>query len=557
MGRAVPIPMPLKGLNTLMPDLPIEAGYARELTNYSIINGRLRMRPAVRGYATIDLGTLTWLPIWYSIGSSKPNSYWIFDDGKVVRMSDATVMTTLSTTGISTSKRPTRVKHISLDFVIGVGAPRLVDYPFTSWTFTTSAVTDTDITSACSHKGRLYVCNGTVIEYSNVGQITGAMYDSFDVSEFMQGQTVSRMFSFSSGTGNISQNVFVIFGDGGKVLVYAGDYPASSTWNLVGDYDMSAPLNAVSFAEVDGDIWISCSEYAYELSALIQSGVSQAVNNSPTKAIENLWQAQPIQGATTQPKPETVYIPKLDAILCNFGYFNPSLQMGQYNNYLIPFTYLGAPGALVYFRQYQAWALWLNYRCDSPMRYVAVNDTYYLYGTRYENDDVQELTRYDLTTNYANDQKLAAYPSTTTTDYPICTSWKTPYLNAFNGRVQKVTGVRPFFQSTENGYIFKIRSIFDYSDYTMPYGFYSQPGAEPAVSYVYPDLVVTPGNYSDVSVDVPTQASDNYAPFVGLTGQGGGVSLQISQQLKDESADAQTNEIYSATLYVEDGGDMI
>lgn len=542
MANAIPIPIPLRGLNTISPDLPLEAGFARELTNYSIINGRLRMRPAVEDYADGSLETPSQaMAIWFSIGISTATSYLITSHGKVLRLSDDNVMATL--TGTDLGKIVTRVKHVSLDLIIGVGEPREVDYPFTAWTFTTSVITAEDITSACSYKGRLYVCDSLTLEYSNVGQVTGAMYDSFSLEEFLDGQSVVRIFSSSIGSGNnSSENVFVIFGDAGKVLVYAGDYPASSTWNLIANFDMPRPLRASGFIEVDGDIWVSTESYAYWFSVLMGSGVQTARDNSPTVAIENLWQSQigafPIGNKYN--RCDCVYIPNLDAICCNWNTFAPANSWAKLTS--ITYFFDTVQGIkLLYFRKYKAWALWLAPDINYPYR---LENDFYLYG-------VSTPTQGSFSTNATYDIRFFNLGTQISVDdfnnNPITTSWKTPFINAFAGRVQRVIGVRPFFQSAVNGFLEKLRIIYDYSDYNSPYGFYTQPTV----------TQINPENYADAQIDVPTQQSDNYSPFVGLSGSGGGVSLQITQQRKTGSADNQLNEIYSATLYVEDGGDMI
>jgi len=541
MAKRVPVPIPLNGLNTVSPDLPLEAGFARELTNFSLVNGRLRMRPANLNYARYTLSTLfNYYTLWYD------ELYAIISTGDIKRLSDS--VTVGAITAPFLFPMPSTVKHVSLNYVIGVAEPRLIDYPFTAWTFTTIGITAINITSACSHKGRLYVSDGTTIEYSNVGQITGAMYDAFDVSEFMDGQEVLRIFTCTIGSGNSNaDNVFVIFGDAGKVLVYQGDYPASSTWNLIGNYDMSAPQSGASFLEIDGDIWVSADRYAYWFSVLFSEGVQGAQAGSPTRAVENIWQNQQFVLTFTSPRNSTCYLPSLDAIMVNFGAFDPSYTVA---GYFTSSSFVNVSrGILVYFRKYNAWAIWYMPPFDWPIREMEdSNGTPWLYGIRNTaalGSLAGYINRISYTTNYGTDL-TSSNPVNTYQD--IVTSWKTPFINAFVGKLQKVCGVRPFFQSSLNGFLNKLRLIFDYSDYNAPFGFYTQPAAPAQIN---------PGNYADAQVDVPTTTWDNYSPYVSVSGIGGGVSLQVTMQPKAASANEQLNEIYAATLYIEDGGDMI
>jgi hypothetical protein len=562
MAKAIPIPIPLNGLNTVNPDLPLEAGYARELTNYSIINGRLRVRPSVFNYkqGTDDVGgngSITGT-IWMTIGASTATSYTISYNGNVLRMSDSAVMATFASSIIN-SRQPYVVKHLSLSLVISVLEPRLSDYPFTAWTFTTIGITANLITSACSYKGRLYVCDGSTIEYSNVGQITGAMYDSFAISEFMDGQKVVGLYSVNL-SGNTAENIFVILGDNGKVLVYQGDYPASSTWNLIGNHNMPRLSSAVttsgvtsgaaSVLDLESDLWIMTKEYLYKFSDLMQGGASYAKENSPSAAVENLWRNQ---DAGSSPNANTLpfcfYLKELDACVFAFPDGVGDDLWAEYSD-----LGFGQNGLLVYFRKYKAWALWMSIKVNYPaIVYSGTGETYIGSGLNSNSGsltgkwNVYRLATRSNSTNILYD--VFSDPPYTTDFTAITTSWKTPFINAFAGRMQKVCGVRPFFQSAINGYLEKIRIIFDYTDYNSPFGFYTQPTV----------TQINPGNFADAQADIPTQTWDNYNPFVSVAGAGGGVSLQITQQSKSgvSVTTQQLNEIYSATLYIEDGGDMI
>ena len=534
MARSVPIPIPLNGLNTVSPDLPLEAGYARELTNYSIVNGRLRMRPAV----TFRMGSgdpaIVRNIVWFTVTDGTVS--YIRNDGNVFNSAN-TLLTTLSGTGISATKFAYEMKHVSLHFVIGVAMPRNANYPHTAWTFTTLGIVETDITSACSHKGRLYVCNGSTIEYSNVGQITGAMYDSFNVSEFMDGQSVVRIFSNSITSGNGVDNVFIIFGAGGKVLVYQGDYPASSSWNLIGNYNMSIPATAGCFVDADGDIFVIGNEYPYWFGEMMTSGALAARENTPANPILNLYNNTSFTGGS--------YLKQLDAIIVtssqSLGYAIGRYQAQETG---VPFFFPNVGSRLVYFRKYKSWAFWLTNNFDYPIRFDAFGDAY---GTITGTNFLWAVNRLRLTSYHTSDELRGLFGATNFV--PINTSWKTPFINAFNGKNQKVEGVRPFFSSALNGFLEKIRLIFDYSDYnSTTYGFYTQPTAPAQIN---------PGNYADSQIDVNTTTWDQYSPYNGVSGMGGGVSLQITQAPKTGSADVQLNEIYSATLYISDGGDMI
>ena len=133
-------------------------------------------------------------------------------------------------------------------------------------------------------------------------------------------------------------------------------------------------------------------------------------------------------------------------------------------------------------------------------------------------------------------------------DYDIETSWKTPFISPFAGRVQKITGIRPYWQNTVSGYLHKIRAIFDYSDLNSNWGFYTQSSAAAQVN---------PGNYTEGQIDEGAVSWKWYNNLLPIEGMGGGFSVQITMKKKTGSTNSQIQNIGAVTAYVSDGGDFI
>jgi hypothetical protein len=288
MSATVPIDSPLLGLNTRDPFIPFDSRYARELTNYYLKDGAIVMRPAVRATrsnAAFSATRIVWL-------DKTDVSLAISEAGNRINLSTGATIAAIGVT-YGLQSMPIVQNHVNLSLVIGLGSPRDAISPFTAWTFTTLGITATAINSACSHKGRLYVCDGSAIEYSDIGQTSGAIPagQTFPISRFMQGEQVIRMFSVTALPGNYTSNVFVIFGAGGRVLVYQGDYPGSPSWELIGDFKMPEPINEGCFAEVNGDIFVGTKTYAYWFRDLFTAGAQTAFDNRPSINIDNLWQS--------------------------------------------------------------------------------------------------------------------------------------------------------------------------------------------------------------------------------------------------------------------------
>jgi len=525
-SRLIPLVPPAKGLNTINPLVDFESGYARELTNYFMTTGGLKIRPNV-GNIYIKTGANT---IFHHDGQ-----YAISDNGDIYNL--ATNSTSSDIGGACQRRAGSYVKHLSLDLVFGGRQPRIVAYPFTAWTITpiSGGITATAIVAGCSHKARLYYTDGTTIEYTDIGQITGAVVDGFGgkflVSQFMDGQLISRIFSITAPSGNLTENVFVIFGKGGKVLVYAGDYPGSASWSLIGTHDMSAPIGGdVGYVEKDGDIYVPTLKYAYLARDLLLGG-GYAYENRLTKDIENLWQNQNWGQPTAAEVPHSFHLDRDSVSGTIYDLFITMCSQwdvdfgagGRYKNDGMYF---------VYNRINKHWSIWIMTPLYAPVRAVAgiVTGTTEDGGLSYIGNDPEMRDFYELSNAAA------------TVD--IITSWKTPYTPYYEGRYQKLTGVRPFFKNTSSGYLDKFRAIYDYSDLNAPYGFYTQPLS----------TEINPDKFSDAQIDLAMNTHGYYQGFKGLAGAGTSVSLQFSQTRKQGSANKQSHEVYGGTAYVSDGG---
>jgi hypothetical protein len=546
VDRAIPIPVPLRGLNTVEPDLPIDAMYARELTNFIIVNGRLRQRPSVRTLHTLGDNDE---PCWWD------NDYTILKNatGDIVRLSDNAVTGNVggNTTFVGA---PKVIKHSSLSLLIGVLQPRSPSgAAFTAWGFTTIGITASDIQAAVSHKGRLYVAAGTVIEYSNVAAVTGTMAGSFNVAEFTNNEPIEYLYSFNTQTGQANdENIFIII-TLNRILIYAGDFPASQTWNLIASFAIGSTKNLIK--EIEGDLYIATPSLFFQLSTLLQQGISSIISEPLNKPIKNVWSEQTWNWPVAVPETSHVWHHAgLNIIVCSC--FQTTLQ--PY------FEYFNEQVSFVYHRQYGGWTIWAGSPFFSPV--INLGGVY----------------------TAANYRKLIGQLATDDFDFALTggvkieMSWKTPFINPFRGQLQQVLGVRPRWRykrsvvttnpdappatiTTDNttAPIEVVRSVFDYTDYVVRsngspirnvWPFYQQGTASVAV--------INPENYAELSISQPANISGNYAPFAGLNGIGEGAGLHI---VKKNDVDDPNNanyrqtsttefEIYGATIYAKDGG---
>lgn len=529
--KVIPIPAPLRGLNTVDPFINAQSGYARELTNYAIINGALSMRPAVRNeespaghsdeYAWIDYSSSK----WYGITRDANGKIW-----------DITGNSSSSNIGGKPTHYATTAKHASIELLFGLREPRQTVHPFTAWTFTTLGITATDILCGCSHKGILYVTDGSVIEFSDIGQITGAIPtgNTYNFAgQALEGQKIIRMFSMTTLPGNEVQNVLVVVGSGGKVLMFQGDFPTSTNWQIIGNYNMP-PAGVNNFVQIDGDIFVASQDYAYWMRDLLSGGTLAAYINSPSAPLQGLWENQGWQSLMPFILPETAfchYVGKcsssadesLDVIICAAQADGRiTAQLGIYGNEMIYF---------VYHRKYKAWTIWMM----PPFFYPVVQKTGYgAYSASYN----QDLNFLDCT------KAVDDFASATTT-FDIETSWKTPFIAPYGGRNQQSLGIRPVFKNTESGYMHRIQAIYDWSDANTPYNMYTNEQK----------TEVPPGKRNGFqNAALSNNTYDVYNPLINIGGIGGSVSYQITQKRKASTTVDQTHKVFALSAYISDGG---
>jgi hypothetical protein len=328
------------------------------------------------------------------------------------------------------------------------------------------------------------------------------------------------MFSVTALPGNYTSNVFVVFGDAGRVLVYQGDYPGSPSWELIGDFKMPAPISRLCLVEVNGDIFVATTQYCYWFRDLFNADAQVAYDKRPSKPIDNLWQSVVWTWPTINPSEisHIWYNSELNAIICQCFEKGQLVKVGEYNNEACYF---------VYFLEYRAWAFWLMAPIFAPVINNQIGMSYFPYG----------ITALDSLSGYDDNQA-----GTTPAGYEIYTSWKTPYYQPANGRNKQLSGVKPFYYHQLSGDLELIQAIYDFSDYTQPFGFYNQPSAIGGLN---------PNIFTSGSISLASTLADIYTEFCGVGGNGAGVSIQFTQ--KGEFGDRIPQKIYSASMTLTEG----
>jgi hypothetical protein len=125
-----------------------------------------------------------------------------------------------------------------------------------------------------SHQNRLWFIpnNSTAVYYLGADAITGAVAGNLDLGPFMtEGGYLTAMGTWTYNGGTGPQNLAVFMTSRGQVIIYSGTDPTSSTtWTLVGVFNLPPPLGIRCFTQIGSDLGIITLQGVLPLSQTIQ-----------------------------------------------------------------------------------------------------------------------------------------------------------------------------------------------------------------------------------------------------------------------------------------------
>lgn len=160
-----------------------------------------------------------------------------------------------------------------LSMANGVDAPR--NYNGSTWsTPTITGVTATKLRDPILYAERQFFIedNSLKVWYLPVDSIAGAAAP-VDVSSFMtKGGYIVAHGTWTIDAGNGVNDHYVIMTNKGQIIVYQGIDPTSTTtWSMVGVWDIGAPVGRRSLYKYAGDMLIICQDGVVPLSGALQS----------------------------------------------------------------------------------------------------------------------------------------------------------------------------------------------------------------------------------------------------------------------------------------------
>lgn len=304
----IPLPPPYKGQNDQFPLVALQNPYADKMYNFNNRGGVAKVRDGNEIFATVSNAVINPLNI-SSYASAPPKLFAMVDLGVDIKWYDISSGTPslVHTLGSGGDDEIQTLFFNNYQFYFGETAlaptgvgPQYYNgsvWGTAGYTWPASFVPF----GGNVYKNRAYFIGRQSAGYgfSNIDAIAGPVtaVDLISVISVKAYLYIIRSISVSEGV--TPQNVQAFIFSSGEVLVYAGSYPNSASWELISRFKVSKPLYNNTFVDAKGDSFIFTDSEILSLRNLYVNGYAQERSTGIGAAIKNRWQ-QIVRGLLAQ-----------------------------------------------------------------------------------------------------------------------------------------------------------------------------------------------------------------------------------------------------------------
>lgn len=292
------MPAPTGGWDALNPLASMPEDRAVTLDNWFPQPGYVEVRRGYKTHATgLGTGVVDTLMPYHGQTTAASRLFAVAN----AKIYEVTSEATASATSVS-SLSSNRWQHVNFTTSAGThylwacsGADSPRTYDGSNWaTPSLSGITAADVINVNVHKNRIWLClaNSMNAAYLNTDSISGT------ATKFNLGSVMGKGgFLVSMGTwtidGGAGPDDFAVFvSSRGQVAVYQGTDPSSSTtWDLVGVYDVGAPIGFRCLEKVAGDLALVSIDGVLPLSRAIKFDRGAVAGVALTANINNAMNA--------------------------------------------------------------------------------------------------------------------------------------------------------------------------------------------------------------------------------------------------------------------------
>ena len=258
---------------------------AISLVNWFPNGSNLQLRKGFTVHST-SLGTGSVRTLAEHVSAAGARKLVACANGKIYDSTTAGAAATQLATGFTVNNWQTTLYRNKLILVNGSDQPQQYDGTSVTAANYTGIADDAVLINVSAYKGRLYFVekNSGNIWWGAVDAVTGAL-TQLDLSSLLRlGGNIVYAGSWTRDSGSGMQDLFVVLSNMGEVLLYEGDYPTSSTWNIAGRYLIGAPLGGYRAAiNMGPDLIVMAQDGFYPLSDLLSADTGRTFSKLSDK----------------------------------------------------------------------------------------------------------------------------------------------------------------------------------------------------------------------------------------------------------------------------------
>lgn len=266
---------PVDGLNLRDSPYSIKPTEAIQLDNYLVYDWGIRQVGGTTAMTNPESSSNVGQVIFFKNNSGSPRQL-ICVNNKIYSTSSAGWASTTNLTGALTitndgwryafhQNRIFLVNGTDAGLIYSISAATLAADTFTG-------LTTDNAKQVFTFKRRLYFvkkASRSIYYPATAGSVSGALTE-FDFSDYLEqyGEIVFGT-SWSVNQGNVNEQLMVLVTSAGEVLIYSGDYPGASNWQIVTLVNIPPPVGTQGFIKLGQDILIVTSRGVVSLGAIV------------------------------------------------------------------------------------------------------------------------------------------------------------------------------------------------------------------------------------------------------------------------------------------------
>jgi hypothetical protein len=283
------VPAPIEGWDAISSLADMKASRAIVLENFFPEPGQVRLRKGYSQHATGMTGVVESLMAWNGGSSSK---MFAAANNSIYEVTSSGAVGAAAVSGLTNN----RWQHVNFGaggggyLILANGEDSVRAYSGSAWsTPAITNVTASTLVHVMAHKKRLYFIkkNTMSVWYLGTGAISGAATEFPLESVFRRGGHLLTFGSWSIDGGNGLDDLAVFITSEGEVAIYQGTDPGASDWQIVGRWDIGAPIGRRSLLKVGGDLGAVTIDGFVPLSAVLNTDRAAVEKISLSNRIKN------------------------------------------------------------------------------------------------------------------------------------------------------------------------------------------------------------------------------------------------------------------------------